>query len=449
MYADYSAQQPTALWNSVRGVWEKPTVNLFCAHSELFSEAWPTSGMMLDGQVYGLPMQALPTVGLESSLLPTLKARDAQAEGYEAGLRRATPQVGTIVKGIAECDERVSLPTPRNRDYKSGHVTVKNAQARIDRGYGLDVSEAIALMHVPEEAMLRTPSVTDSTGGAISEDQARERGRMVKTADQVAQLAFQNGLKVSPAIEQSLLPTPNTMEHREIKTKEQIAELKKRSPGGYRNLREEIVNELLPTPAVGHIRNHDEPVEDYLERREKFENGEYKGMPGASLGVAVRMEVLPTPTTRDHKDGTAPHERNGEVQVDTVARAIFNSGEVLLGTPRATASESSATQVEAGAPKARIEDQVLATNWGKFEPAIRRWEQVLGRPAPEPTKPDGKDGAHRLSSRFTEWMMGLPDGWITDCGLSRNDELKACGNGVVPQQAFLALTMLLGEKDAR
>jgi len=122
---------------------------------------------------------------------------------------------------------------------------------------------------------------------------------------------------------------------------------------------------------------------------------------------------LPTPTTRDYKDGTEPHERDGVVQTDTVARAVFNSGEV---------SEIS---------------------WGKFEPAIRRWESIIGRPAPAPTKPDGKDGAHRLSSEFTEWMMGVPAGWITGVGLSRNDELKACGNGVVPQQAELALRMLL------
>jgi DNA (cytosine-5)-methyltransferase 1 len=85
----------------------------------------------------------------------------------------------------------------------------------------------------------------------------------------------------------------------------------------------------------------------------------------------------------------------------------------------------------------------IGTNWGKFEPAIRRWEETLGRVAPAPTKPDGKDGAHRLSSAFTEWMMGVPDGWITDCGLTRNEELKACGNGVVPQQAELALRVLL------
>jgi hypothetical protein len=34
------------------------------------------------------------------------------------------------------------------------------------------------------------------------------------------------------------------MEHREIKSKEQIAALKAKSPGGYRNLREVILHEL-------------------------------------------------------------------------------------------------------------------------------------------------------------------------------------------------------------
>jgi DNA (cytosine-5)-methyltransferase 1 len=40
-------------------------------------------------------------------------------------------------------------------------------------------------------------------------------------------------------------------------------------------------------------------------------------------------------------------------------------------------------------------------------------------------------------------MMGLPDGWVTDVpGLSVNAQLKALGNGVVPQQAALALSLL-------
>lgn len=41
--------------------------------------------------------------------------------------------------------------------------------------------------------------------------------------------------------------------------------------------------------------------------------------------------------------------------------------------------------------------------------------------------------------------MGLPEGWVTapEMGLSRNQQLKALGNGVVPQQAALAVRSLL------
>ncbi len=39
--------------------------------------------------------------------------------------------------------------------------------------------------------------------------------------------------------------------------------------------------------------------------------------------------------------------------------------------------------------------------------------------------------------------MGLPVGWVTDVpDIPRNAQLKALGNGVVPQQAALALAML-------
>lgn len=84
-------------------------------------------------------------------------------------------------------------------------------------------------------------------------------------------------------------------------------------------------------------------------------------------------------------------------------------------------------------------------DWGQYEPAIRRWEQQLGRPAPAPTEP-GKNQQPRLSPRFVEWMMGLPDGHVTSpaIGISRNHQLKALGNGVVPQQAAHALRSLLG-----
>jgi DNA (cytosine-5)-methyltransferase 1 len=46
-------------------------------------------------------------------------------------------------------------------------------------------------------------------------------------------------------------------------------------------------------------------------------------------------------------------------------------------------------------------------------------------------------------------MQGLPEGWVTDVpGLSRNAQLKALGNGVVPQQAAMALRILLGAVEA-
>ena len=80
--------------------------------------------------------------------------------------------------------------------------------------------------------------------------------------------------------------------------------------------------------------------------------------------------------------------------------------------------------------------------WGPFEPAIQRWEHTLGREAPRPTEPTGRAGTERLSSRFVEWLMGLPEGWVTGLGLGRTAELVALGNGVVPQQAFAALTLL-------
>jgi DNA (cytosine-5)-methyltransferase 1 len=81
-----------------------------------------------------------------------------------------------------------------------------------------------------------------------------------------------------------------------------------------------------------------------------------------------------------------------------------------------------------------------------YGPAVRRWHD-LTRCVPPPTIPDGRNGAHRLNPRFTEWMMGLPAGWVTDV-LPRNPALKCLGNGVVPQQCALAVRLLLDTETA-
>lgn len=86
-------------------------------------------------------------------------------------------------------------------------------------------------------------------------------------------------------------------------------------------------------------------------------------------------------------------------------------------------------------------------NWGVYTAAVRRWEQVLGRPAPFPTQP-GRHGRPVLAPAFVEWLQGLEPGWVTGLSLPRTAQLRALGNGVVPQQAAYAVGLLLADLTA-
>jgi hypothetical protein len=223
-------------------------------------------------------------------------------------------------------------------------------------------------------------------------------------------------------------PTPNTMDHLPARTPEQKEANK--GKGGYANVRETVINDLLPTtraqePGSTSV-GYGDSLNDFASR--------------VATGYAPK-DLLRTSNAMDGDKGsyaTATERLEQGRQVN-----LHNEINELMGTPQARDYKGRPGREEEKNLNHDVARNDLITNWGKFEPAIRRWEQTLGRPAPAPTKADGKDGSHRLSSAFTEWMMGLPDGWITDVGLSRNDELKACGNGVVPQQAELALRVLL------
>ena len=78
--------------------------------------------------------------------------------------------------------------------------------------------------------------------------------------------------------------------------------------------------------------------------------------------------------------------------------------------------------------------------WGDYAPAIRHWEQVLGRAAPDPLV----DG--RLNHWLVEWMMGLSPGHVCSIAESRTAALRCLGNGVVPQQGYAALQLLTKSK---
>jgi len=196
-------------------------------------------------------------------------------------------------------------------------------------------------------------------------------------------------------------------------------------------------------PLINLICEHWEPWREVWPNSGMTVGGQLFALPTPARHIdANASSSLPTPTARDYKDGNKEHRRNGVTQTDTLSRAVFVNE--LLPTPQVDDSKNTGhNQGRRTTLASEVWETERSTNWGKFAPAIARWESILGRSSPEPTKPDGKNGARRLSSKFTEFLMGLPDGWVTDIGLTRKQELKACGNGVVPQQAEAALRELL------
>ena len=60
--------------------------------------------------------------------------------------------------------------------------------------------------------------------------------------------------------------------------------------------------------------------------------------------------------------------------------------------------------------------------------------------------PNPLDINNKLNATFVEYMMGLPVGWVTDLDISRSQQLKLLGNGVVPQQAYKAIEQLMAIK---
>lgn len=186
---------------------------------------------------------------------------------------------------------------------------------------------------------------------------------------------------------------------------------------------------------------------------------------GIDLRTAVSL--LPTPAVNDMGKAYTPEEwdawtakmKSAHGNGNGHGKSLEIEAARLLPTPAANEPGYTGPLVDAnGDPAKHIMQRVFdpktgrlvqtglnqVADFGQYADAITRWESVTGRPAPPPTEPTGKGGAHRLSARFTEWMMGLPAGWITDVpGITRNEALKACGNGVVPQQAAAALRHLL------
>jgi len=88
-------------------------------------------------------------------------------------------------------------------------------------------------------------------------------------------------------------------------------------------------------------------------------------------------------------------------------------------------------------------DRAALRRWGRYAEAVVRWQEIVGRLAPSPAVLR-EAAVPRPSPMFVEWLMGLPEGWVTDerHALTANQQLAALGNGVLPMQAVVAVSML-------
>ena len=137
-------------------------------------------------------------------------------------------------------------------------------------------------------------------------------------------------------------------------------------------------------------------------------------------------------------DVGAPHHRE---RIFILATPADTEGERFSGQQQPSRSGEAVAGTN-GSLSAFPDSGSQQWDFGPYAAAVRRWEH-LTRPSPAPTEPNTR-GNPRLNAAFSEWMMGLPEGHVTQVpGISRADQLKAIGNGVCVQQATAALTTLL------
>ena len=159
----------------------------------------------------------------------------------------------------------------------------------------------------------------------------------------------------------------------------------------------------------------------------------------ASVSLQEAVDLLPTVTTSD-QNGAGAHGDGGADLRTALALLPTTTTSDALGS-RNFRHDGTSYHANLDQYRPTLTDAVNPARWGRYAAAIARHEAACGRPAPEPTETSAK-GNPVLSARFAEWMMGWPDGWVTDL-LPRRPALRACGNGVVPAQAAAAIRSLL------
>jgi DNA (cytosine-5)-methyltransferase 1 len=184
----------------------------------------------------------------------------------------------------------------------------------------------------------------------------------------------------------------------------------------------------------------------------------YPNRPGRCLGSELDSEPLGSreaSSRRRHHDGRAL-ETSHTVSSGLEGSAVESAWEERAAVERGSGSSSHRLAYFTEDQQRRVDDYYAV--WESFSdlhpffvseegkdywPAIQQHELMVGRRVPPHSLPDGKGGKHRYSPFFAEWMMGCFEGQLTDpaIGLTANEIKKAAGNGVVRQQARVAIAI--------
>jgi DNA (cytosine-5)-methyltransferase 1 len=371
------------------------------------------------------------------ALMPTPLAQESDGSRVNKG---GNPTLAGAVLGVDEAAAARTgvaptsglLPTPSTLDKDFNAATAEGSAARDETGKQKMLAHAVG-------KLLPTPAAVDHKGNSNPASRGRKPDLMRDVVDLLPTPTAGDGERHSDAqgrtggpslteVGKKLLPTPVAVVRE--RTEEERRHRRAEKIGG--NLDE--VFPLLPTPRVVH---HSEPPEQV----------EARGY-GPNL-ASVTEHLLPTPNDF-HMGNTESPEEWLERRADVEERTGTRHGPALPVVAQSVADGH--PLIQAGDGPQLVEPG--ADIWGPYAAAIHRWEEILGRPAPDPTEV-GPKNKPRLASRLTEWMMGLPDGHVTapevwagftgrngkaaSATAIRNAQLKACGNGVVPQQATEAI----------
>lgn len=232
--------KPIARWNPARDVWETETTGLFCEHSDVYSETWPSSGTTRAGTAYELPMLEPRTDDSEcSSLLQTPSVSDATGGHTTRGGERSGE---LLLPGQALS----LLPTPEAKLASSGPDYARAARAASG---GDDLATSMA-------RLLPTPTARDHKGANQRQDDTCLTGALLPTPRATDgtkggpnQRGSSGDLMLPSAVQ--LLPTPTTTQRGTDANRDT-------REGAGPNLHNAVAA-LLPTPTATPYGNNQSP----------------------------------------------------------------------------------------------------------------------------------------------------------------------------------------------